>query len=201
MEEYAYTYQGDEYYCFSGTNVLRNKQGIMEKEALNVAEREITSIKIAMLLENPIRGSFGFTHLCNIHKFIFYDIYDWAGRLRQGEFLMKGNSIFCRGQYIKSSADRIFEQLKKENKLRKLKKESFIERLSFYMGEVNALHPFREGNGRASREFFRELAYMAGYNCDFRVLNKDEHLEADISAFNKNYKLLIKLLKIAVRER
>jgi len=63
---------------------------------------------------------------------------------------------------------------------------------------VNALHPFREGNGRTAREFFRELASNAGYALDFRVLKKEEHLDADIRAFNKDYVPLVRLLNRAI---
>jgi cell filamentation protein len=200
MAESGYTYQGDEYYCYPGTAVLRNKQGIRDSETLSVAERKITILKILMLLDSPIGGNFDLSHLCAIHRFLFGDIYEWAGNTRQGEFLMKGSSIFCRGQYIKNAANTIFGKLKKEHYLRNLEKSSFIERLAYYMGEVNALHPFREGNGRAAREFFRELAKAAKYNLEFKDIEKDDLLAADIAAFQQNYDLLIKLLDKAVRK-
>lgn len=72
MAEYEYTYQGDEGYCYPGTNVLRNKENIREHGALMVAEREITSLKLLMLREKPMRGQYGFSHLRAIHRFLLF---------------------------------------------------------------------------------------------------------------------------------
>jgi cell filamentation protein len=75
---------------------------------------------------------------------------------------------------------------------------NFIKRLAYYMGEVNALHPFREGNGRTSREYFRQLSLNGNYILDFSKINKDDLLTADIEAFNGSYDNLIKILDKAV---
>ncbi|MDR2601161.1 MAG: Fic family protein [Spirochaetaceae bacterium] len=98
----------------------------------------------------------------------------------KGDFLSKGNSIFCRGQYIIENANRIFGNIFGEKYLHGLSKSNFIERMAYYMGEVNALHPFREGNGRTAREFFRQLSLNANYILDFSKIEKEELLEADI---------------------
>jgi cell filamentation protein len=198
MEKYDYTYQGSEEYCYPGTDILKNKLGIKTDEALTVSEREITSLKILMLHNMPIIATYDMKNLCKIHKIIFEDIYEWAGQIRKGEFLSKGNSIFCRGIYIPENANKIFTNLLEENNLRELNKFNFIERLAYYMGEVNALHPFREGNGRACREFFRQLSLNANYILDFSKTEKEELLEADIDAFNGEYEKLIKILDKAI---
>ena len=62
------------------------------------------------------------------------------------------------------------------------------------MGELNAIHPFREGNGRTVRLYFQQLAKKAGYKLKFSNVTKDELLNADISAFNREYELLITVL-------
>ena len=105
MEKYKYTYNGSEGYCYPGTTVLKNKLGIRDDNALIEAEREITSIKLLMLYNMPIMDKFNFDTLCNIHKTIFEDIYEWAGQIRHGDFFSKGNSIFCRGPYIVENAN------------------------------------------------------------------------------------------------
>jgi cell filamentation protein len=198
MEIYDYTYEDSEGYCYPGTNVLRNKLGIRDDNALTTAEREITSLKLLMLYNMPMFEEFNFNNLCKIHKTIFEDIYEWAGLIRQGDFLSKGNSIFCRGQYIVDNADKIIKGLQKENNLRGLSKSRFIERMAYYMGEINALHPFREGNGRTCREFFRQLALNANYVLDFSKTDKENLLNADIDAFNGKYENLIKILENAI---
>ncbi|MCL2834534.1 MAG: Fic family protein [Treponema sp.] len=201
MEKYEYIYNGSEGYCYPGTDVLKNKLGIRDENALIVAEREITSLKILMLYNSPIlTKKFNFDILCRLHKKIFEDIYEWAGKIRHGDFFSKGNSIFCRGQYIMENANKIIENLQKENFLYGLKKFKFIEKTAYYMGEINALHPFREGNGRTSREFFRQLSLYAGYILDFNKTEKEALLTADIEAFNGKYEGLIKILEKILTE-
>jgi len=198
MEKYDYTYDGSESYCYPGTDVLKNKLGIRDDNALTIAEREITSLKLLKLYNMPLISKFDFESLRKVHKIIFEDIYEWAGQIRRGDFLSKGNSIFCRGQYIVANAKTIFENITKENNLLGLKKPEFIERMAYYMGEVNALHPFREGNGRTAREFFRQLSLNAKYTLDFSNTKKEDLLAADIDAFNGKYDKLINILKKAV---
>lgn len=201
MELYDYTYEGSDFYCYPGTNVLKNKLGIKNDDALSIAEREIASIKMLMLYNMPTLQKFDFEALCKIHETIFSDIYEWAGEKRSGDFFSKGNSIFCRGQYILENARIIFNTLSNEKYLCGLSKKVFIERLAYYMGEVNALHPFREGNGRTLREFFRQLALNANYILDFSKTEKDDLLLADIEAFNGKYDSLIKILNKAIRAK
>ncbi len=106
----------------------------------------------------------------------------------------KGDTEFCRADRIHAYADNVFGRLKTENWLRKLERKSFIERLAYYMGEINALHPFREGNGRAQRIFFTELTRRARYDLDFGKVDAETLLQADIAAYNKDYAPLISLL-------
>ena len=126
-------------------------------------------------------------HLRDIHRFIFSDIYEWSGEIRGGDFLIKDDSIFCRAMYIESYAAEMYEKLQNENFLKGLSKQTFVERLAYFMGEVNALHPFREGNGRTARLYFKHLCKNAGYDLEFRKTQKATLLYADISAFNRDY--------------
>jgi cell filamentation protein len=197
-QSYRYAHDGQDSYCYPGTAVLQNKQGIRAPDALLAAEREITSLKLLLLRTTPLRGRYGFSHLRAIHRFIFGDIYDWAGSIRRGEFMAKGASIFCLGRHIPENAEKVFSALAAENKLRGLSRETFIQRLACYMGEVNALHPFREGNGRAAREFFRQLSKSAGYDLDFGGATPNEILTADIAAFKGDATPLVAILEKAV---
>ena len=193
--EYEYNYQKhDDFYCYPGTTVLINKFDIRDKEALNTSERQITALKIAKLEESPVKGSFDLKHIKSIHKFIFGDIYDWAGQIRRGDFLIKSDSIFCRAMFIESMAADIHAKLKADNFLRGLEKSDFINKLAYYMGEINALHPFREGNGRTQRLYFKQLCVKAGYDLGFSNTQKETLVKADIAAFNRDYSLLTKIL-------
>ncbi|GHV36593.1 hypothetical protein AGMMS49546_02230 [Spirochaetia bacterium] len=71
MEKYDYIYKGSEGYCYPGTDVLINKLGIKDDNALTIAEREITSLKLLMLYNMPIIGDFNFSNLCKIHH-VYY---------------------------------------------------------------------------------------------------------------------------------
>lgn len=92
-------------------------------------------------------------------------------------------------------------KLKTEKYLANLEKTEFISRLAFFMGEINALHPFREGNGRTQRVYFGYLCQDAGYGIEFSKIDKGVHLQADIGAFNRNYDLLLEVLDIIVSEQ
>jgi cell filamentation protein len=198
MEKYNYIYEGSENYCYPETNILKNKLGIRDNDALTIAEREITSLKLLKLYNMPTLKKLDFEALCKIHKIIFEDIYEWAGQIRRGDFLSKGNSIFCRGPYIIENAKIIFGNISEENNLIGLDKSKFVERMAYYMGEMNALHPFREGNGRTAREFFRQLSLNANYTLDFSKMETEKLLTADIEAFNGKYEKLTQILEKTV---
>ena len=188
--EYKYAIEPDPY-CYAGSNVLINKLGIIEATILEAAEREYTMRRMFVLIQKPITGRFGFAHLKNIHKFIFDDIFSWAGVPRKQGFISKAGTIFCRGEYIEQEANRIFNSLAVEKKLKGLTFDQFVSRLVYYSSEINALHPFRDGNGRAAREFIRQLAAYNGYSMAWQRVPKEALLEADVMAFAKNYTPLI----------
>ena len=96
MNKYAYSYEESDPYCYPDSKVLINKLGIRNTKLHYEAEREITCFKLLELHEEPINGRFGSAHLCAIHKFIFCDIYNWAGMPRTGGFLFKAEHCSCR---------------------------------------------------------------------------------------------------------
>ena len=188
------TYEGDDFYHYPSTNVLMNRFGIKNYEKLQEIERDFSTAKIALLSANPIKGVFDLKYLQKIHKFIFEDIYTWAGRIRGGHFFSKGKTEFCIAPMIYTYADDMFGKLRNEKWLRGLPRDRFIDRFAYYMAEVNALHPFREGNGRTQRVFFEELARRARYEINFSNVAPTELLTADIAAYEKDYAPMIDLL-------
>ena len=172
-------------YCYPNSRVLKNKLGIRDFDALYDRERDLSSVREWELLHNPIRGSFNFEHLKRIHGYLFQDIYDWAGEVRMVD-IAKGN-LFCRCFAIESEAERIFGELRAEKYLRDLAAGEFAKRLAYYLAEINALHPFREGNGRTQREFIRQLAYQNNYFVSFVGIKKDEMVEASKASFKLDY--------------
>jgi cell filamentation protein len=158
------------------TGVLYNKLGLGTAAGLEAAEREITHAALILVDESPVSPSYDLPHLREIHKRIFGDIYEWAGQIRTVA-IAKG-AMFCLPQYIDSSAAVIFGELHDEDCLRGLRRYAFVGRLAHYLGEVNALHPFREGNGRAQRAFFGQLARDAGFTLAWQHLDPVRNVEA-----------------------
>jgi cell filamentation protein len=158
------------------TGVLHNKLGLGTAAGLEAAEREITHAALILLDESPVSPSYDLPHLQEIHKRIFGDIYEWAGQIRTVA-IAKG-AMFCLPQYIDSSAAVIFGELHDEDCLRGLRRDAFVGRLAHYLGEVNALHPFREGNGRAQRASFGQLARDAGFTLAWQHLDPARNVEA-----------------------
>jgi len=158
------------------TRVLYNKLGLGTAAGLEAAEREITHAALILLDESPVSPSYDLPHLQEIHKRIFGDIYEWAGQIRTVA-IAKG-AMFCLPHYIDSSAAVIFGELHDEDCLRGLRRDAFVGRLAHYLGEVNALHPFREGNGRAQRAFFGQLARDAGFTLAWQHLAPARNVEA-----------------------
>lgn len=158
------------------TGILLNKLGLRTVGELESAEREITHAALILLRESPVRPTYDLPHLCAIHQRIFGDLYEWAGQVRTVA-IAKG-SLFCLPQYIVSSSADIFRALRGENLLRGLGRRPFIDRLTYYLGEVNAVHPFREGNGRTQRAFFEQVARAARFTVNWQHLDAARNVEA-----------------------
>ena len=156
----SYEYERDDYYCYPNSPVLKNELGINNEKELAEAEREITSLKIAKLNNEPLEGELNFDYVKRIHRYLFDGIYEWAGEVRRTD-ISKGN-IFCQHELIEVNTEALFNQLKSEGFLVGLDEEDIVIKLAYYLGDLNTIHPFREGNGRVQRLFIRELASRAG---------------------------------------
>ncbi|HUC25316.1 MAG TPA: Fic family protein [Streptosporangiaceae bacterium] len=185
-------------YTGPATGVLRNKLGLTTAAELETAEREITHAALIFLQEVPVPPTYDLRHLCAIHLRIFGDVYDWAGQLRTVA-IAKG-SWFCLPQYIESSAAEIFRALQSENLLRGLPRDVFTDRLTYYLGEINAIHPFREGNGRAQRAFFERLASDAGFILDWQHLDADRNVAASAAIMRGDAAPMRKMIDELIRE-
>lgn len=191
MKIYDYDYEWDNEYCYPNSNILINKLNITDAEKLSVAEREITSLKLAYAKQNPIKGRFDLAHLQKIHRFLFQDIYAWAGELRHVN-IAKGNQ-FCLAQHLDRYAENLFQQLKEEKYLKYC--SNVPHRLAYYLSEINVLHPFREGNGRTQRLFIEYLAAHVGYHVDFSNVTAKEMIVASAESFACNYEKMNKMFE------
>jgi cell filamentation protein len=180
------------------TGVLRNKLGLSTAAALEAAEREITHAALILLRETPVRPAYDLAHLCEVHRRIFGDIYGWAGQVRTVA-IAKG-TMFCLPQYIRPSAVEIFRQLRDENFLRGLNRDAFVDRLTYYLGEVNAVHPFREGNGRTQRAFFEQLTDDAGFTLAWQRLDAGRNIAASAAIMRGDAAPMRKMLDELLQE-
>jgi cell filamentation protein len=143
------------------TRVLRNSLGISRPEELAAAERELTMAALYRIERQPIPGRYDLDHLCSFHREIFRHVYPWAGEIRRSRSPGPISSLFP--STSSPTAPARFDGLAADRHLAGLDFDTFVERLAHYYGEVNAVHPFREGNGRAQRAFFLQLAMEAGW--------------------------------------
>lgn len=111
-----------------------------------VEKTDLTRIRLTELDASTLNGRFSVTHLLNNHKYIFQDIYPFAGKIRVEEN-WKGDTFFCRSYYILENLRRLLNELKNEGYLKSYNKDKMYTKLAFYMSELNIIHPFREGNG------------------------------------------------------
>lgn len=179
---------------FTDDNIIQyNKLGIEDADQLKNAEEEIVAARMVEIIENPVRGNFDFTMLQAIHKKLFADLYDFAGKVRTVR-IAKDSSVFCYPEFIQENQSRIFEELKRNRYLLGLTLDDFVKKFAALTGELNALHPFREGNGRAIRIFLKQLAEHAGWYIAYEDMEPEELLDADIKAFNGELGPLIDLI-------
>ena len=184
----------DEISRYPGTRCIVNYFGIKDRPQLKVIDKHISSIRTAELLLSPPDMPFNFDYLKAVHSQLFGDIYPSAGMIRRS--VRNKHSEFCQPEYIESSADTLFSKLRDENYLRNIDDiDDYINALAYYMGEMEALHPFMDGNGRATRFFFHEMSLKAGYEIGWGSADPDHFLEANVAALDGDYQALIDVLE------
>lgn len=180
--------------------IKTNKIDAKSLDELFIKERNTTNLKLIELNQNPIKGNFDYQHLKDIHKKLFDDIYTFAGLDRadiglDGSFL-KGDQRFVPGNELKKYSKIIFDELKDKNFLKDCKDiDSFAKGASELLMEINALHPFREGNGRTQRIFMNELAKNAGYEMDLNLIEPQKMILASKQASQLKPQMLERLIK------
>ena len=165
--------------------ILKNVRGLTDHEKLDKLERAQAFKALSRLEEVPVRGSFDKAHLQEIHRRIFESVYPWAGELRQINFSRAASYPFAMVQFMQGNIDKTFAELASENHLKGLDAEAFAGRAGHYLGELNTLHAFREGNGRTQREFIRELAAEAGHHINWARVSREQMYEASSQSHNQ----------------
>lgn len=158
--------------CYPSTTILINKFDIQDEEKLNEIESVLSSARYAEWLNTPQSATFDFDHYKAIHRFLFSDLYDWAGEVRTVNISKKGTQ-FTPAENIERQAELIFKRLKECNYFKGLPHDEFVEKIVDFYCITNALHPFREGNGRTQRAFLTQLIRNAGYDISFADMDTE----------------------------
>jgi cell filamentation protein len=168
-------------YCYPGTTVPKNRAGLRTQTDLDFFEEEATAQRFAEPLP---AGTFDLRHLCAIHRHLFQDVYPWAGALRIVR-ISKGGSAFCYPENLDRDLGRLFADLASRKTLSGLDAESFAEKAAHFLAELNAIHPFREGNGRTQLSFLAALADQAGHSFVLERLDPKAMLDATITSWRQ----------------
>ena len=169
--------------CYEGTTCLINKLDIRDEDKLNFVESQITIHKTAELASIKNFGQLDFSHYKAIHKYLFNELYVWAGEIRTVNMSKKGTN-FVDANEIESVADACFKRLKDKNYFQNQPFNDFIDDIVDFYCTTNMLHPFREGNGRTQRVFITQLIQFNGYSINFDRIDTDELMMATIQAAN-----------------
>ena len=158
----------------------KNHFGITSYAELARLEKVYVQQRSVEIGQRGLAGVFDRVHLCSIHGYLFQDVFPWAGQLRLVGLSKAGGAAFAVPQFITPALDDLFGKLEREGRLRGLSVDAFAQRGAFYLGEINAIHPFREGNGRTQREFLRQLAVAAGHTISWEGFTQEEMVVASI---------------------
>jgi len=187
-------------YLYPGTDVLRNIPEIRNANDLIAFETLNSGARMYELRLQRITGNFNAQHLRAIHKYIFQDVYPWAGHFRttmlgKAQFISGPVTYFTPPHLLEHEAQRIFDGLRRANLLRGLPRSEFARKAAQLLADLNNLHPFREGNGRTQRIFVEGLAHQAGHAVQFDVVSQERMVRASILATSGDSAMMIRLFQ------
>ena len=169
----------DDPYAYPGTSVLRNLLNIRDPAALEAFEVEISTLRAVEPLPH---GAFDPAHYCSIHHHLFQDVYEWAGQYRMVR-TSKGGNAFCYPEYIPAEMDALFRSIRGGEVFTGREQKEFVHEAARFLGELNAIHPFREGNGRAQLAFMGLIGEKACRPFKFERIDTNTFLPAMIDSY------------------
>ena len=179
----------DDPYCYKGTTTLKNKLGLRDPALLESFELEMTTLRASETLPD---GEYDPRHYRRIHHHLFQDVYRWAGKYRTVRTSKAGN-LFCFPEYIEREMNRLFATLGQS--LAAENREQFVRQTARFLAELNAIHPFREGNGRAQLAFMSMIGERAGFPLNFAAVQRDSFLPAMVASYTGEIDPLIAELR------
>lgn len=189
----------DDAYVDPVTGVLVNLLGLSDADQLQAAEADLVFARGDLLELHPLPGDYDVAHLQAFHRHLFGDVYPWAGDFRTVNIARSAS--FGDWRHIRTYLDQVFADLATEHHLTGLDRADFVRRLAHYFGEVNAAHPFREGNGRTQRAFFRQLARDAGWSLRWSKATAEKNAAASEASLMGDNGPLEALLNLALEQR
>lgn len=167
----------DDPYCYKGTTTLKNKLGLRNPALLESFELEMTALRANEALP---RGEYDPRHYRRVHHHLFQDVYRWAGKYRTVRTSKAGNP-FCFPEYIEKEMNRLFATLRQSLAAENI--EQFVDQATRFLADLNAIHPFREGNGRGQLAFMSMIGERAGFPLNFAAVQRDSFLPAMIASY------------------
>lgn len=169
-------------YSYPGTDILINLEGIKDPSMLARYEARACANRMLQLQSERQVTRLSLDGLCDIHRAIFQDVYPWAGQVRTVD--ISKHEMFCPSRNIEPFANDVFRNLRRAiERHDPTDREALCDSLADAYGDLNALHPFREGNGRAQRELLRQVCESLGYVLDLRPVSGEDMRQASIAAF------------------
>ena len=181
---------GQDQLCYSGSSVLKNKLGIQIQSRLDEYEH---AVYLARFEQAWPSGQLDIAHYLALHHHLFQDVYDWAGTIRSIR-IGKGGIWFCFPKHIEGEMEKLFGQLADEGHFRDLAAAEFAVKAARFLSELNAIHPFREGNGRVQMSFLTLLADNAGLPFNAAALEPQRAMQAMIESFKRSLLPLERLI-------
>ena len=189
---------GDDPYCYADSEVLCNILNIEDSAELEKAEAELTELAALQIDLKP--PPYDLHYLKAIHQQLFEDLYGWAGELRSID-MAKGSTRFCNCARIKSEADKQFKALSKADNYVNYERNKLVEAIAELYIEINMLHPFREGNGRAQRILFEHIVINCGFEFELKDITQREWIDANIAGGGGNYAPMAELFERCIGDK
>lgn len=186
---------GQDPYCYPGTAVLRNRLDLTDDAILSEAERALSEVAAESIEFVP--PPYDLSYLKSLHHRLFTDLYEWAGELRTVD-ISKDETHFCTTSRIEPEAQKLFDSLAKADWFQDLDRSSLIAASAELFGDLNVVHPFREGNGRAQRILFEHIIVNAGYEISWWPVDTQEWIQANIDAVVCDYAALTRVFERCV---
>lgn len=188
----------DPYALSPGSLTLKNKLGI--RDALDLAECELV-LSASRRAQGVPTGDYSWDHLKAIHHHLFQDVYAWAGEARTVDIKSYDGQPFTTAGDIEQAMQAIFKDLEKDSFLIGLDESEFAEKSAQYYARMNAVHPFRSGNGRAVRQFLEELANNNGLKLNWKNTSRSEWNLASKEAMAGNSGRIRTIMKSVTQQR